>query len=112
SAFQADLRKLPAPAPQGPRQCLGMGIPTPRHTILPASSTHTAVRLKPTSSPANILIAALLPSLEESPAERVAFPPESSNLMYGMYYRLTAARHIAHLRARPDSPLVSPSPRL
>src|SRR4029453_9730412 len=23
-------------------------------------------------------------SLEESPAERVAFPPESSNLMYGM----------------------------
>src|SRR5215467_9528449 len=60
---------------------------TPRHTILPASSTtHTAVRLKPTSSPANILIAALLPSLEESPAERVAFPPESSNLMYGMYY--------------------------
>src|SRR5215471_12663763 len=48
--------------------------------------THTAVRLKPTSSPANILIAALLPSLEESPAEMVAFPPESSNLMYGMYY--------------------------
>jgi hypothetical protein len=59
---------------------------TPRQTILPASSsTHTAVRLKPTSSPANIFIAALLPSLEESPAERVAFPPESSNLMYGMY---------------------------
>jgi hypothetical protein len=23
----------------------------------------------------------------ESPAERLAFPPESSNLMYGMYYR-------------------------
>jgi hypothetical protein len=31
-------------------------------------------------------VAALLPSLEESPGERVAFPPESSNLMYGMYY--------------------------
>src|SRR5262249_24052996 len=58
----------------------------PLRALLPASSTtHTAVRLKPTSSPANILIAALLPSLEESPAERVAFPPESSNLMYGMY---------------------------
>src|SRR5262249_14207056 len=59
----------------------------PLRALLPASSTtHTAVRLKPTSSPANILIAALLPSREESPAERVAFPPESSNLMYGMYY--------------------------
>jgi hypothetical protein len=34
-----------------------------------------------TSSPANILTAPLLPSLEESPAERFAFPPESSNLM-------------------------------
>src|SRR5262249_23905360 len=42
---------------------------TPPHAILPASSTtHTAARLKPTFSP--------------SPAERVAFPPESSNLMY------------------------------
>src|SRR5438132_529739 len=35
----------------------------PRHAILPASSTtQTAVRLKLTSSPANIFIAALLPS--------------------------------------------------
>jgi hypothetical protein len=41
--------------------------------------------LETNASPANILIAALLPSLEESSAERVAFPPESSNLMYGMY---------------------------
>src|SRR5262249_14251704 len=39
---------------------------TPGHT--------TALRLKPTSSPANILIAALLPSLEESPAERGRLP--------------------------------------
>jgi hypothetical protein len=40
-------------------------------------------RLKPTSSPANILIA-LLPSLEESPAEGSP-SPESSNLMCGTY---------------------------
>src|SRR5262249_24393240 len=33
-------------------------------------------------------------SLEELPSERVAFPPESSNLMYGMYYEAC----IAHLR--------------
>src|SRR6516164_10078048 len=72
---------------KAPHNASGCVSTTPRHTILPASSTtHTAVCLKPTSSPANILIAALLPSLEESPAERVAFPPESSNLMYGMYY--------------------------
>src|SRR5262245_37975982 len=71
---------------KAPHNASGCVSTTPRHTILPTSSTtHTAVRLKPTSSPANILIAALLPSLEESPAERVAFPPESSNLMYGMY---------------------------
>lgn len=35
------------------------------------STMQTNVRLKPTSNPANILIAALLPSLEESPAVRV-----------------------------------------
>jgi hypothetical protein len=32
--------------------------------------------------------AALLPSLEESLAERLVFRPESSNLMYGMYKSL------------------------
>lgn len=34
---------------------------------------------------ANILIAALLSSLEESPAERLAFPPKGSNGMYRMH---------------------------
>src|SRR5262249_28119688 len=91
---------------KAPHNASGCVSTTPRHTILPASSTtHTAVRLKPTSSPANILIAALLPSLEESPAERVAFPPESSNLMYGMYQnprRLIATAY--RLILAPDEP--------
>src|SRR6516164_8528314 len=45
-----------------------------------------------------IAIGALLPSLEESPAERVAFPPESSsNLMYGMYKIISSQeRGISH----------------
>jgi hypothetical protein len=46
------------------------------------SITKTAVPLKPTASPANILIAALLPSLKESPVERLGLPPESSSLTY------------------------------
>src|SRR5262245_56119269 len=84
---------------KAPHNAAGCVSTTPRHTILPASSTtHTAVRLKPTSSPANILFAALLPSLEESPAERVAFPPESSNLMYGMYYCHTTTAAEARCR--------------
>jgi hypothetical protein len=41
--------------------------------------------LKSTSSPVYILIAALLPPIEDSPAESLGFPPERSNLMYGMY---------------------------
>ena len=40
--------------------------------------------------------------IEESPAERVAFPPESSNLMYGMYkldgFRCLARRDGAGVR--------------
>jgi hypothetical protein len=47
--------------------------PSP-HAMLPASSR---------SSPAKILTAPLLPSLEESPAERFAFLPESRKLMQG-----------------------------
>jgi hypothetical protein len=31
----------------------------------------------------------------ESPAERLAFPPESSTLMYGMYY---PSSHLAMIR--------------
>jgi hypothetical protein len=53
---------------------------------LPASSiTHAAVRLPPTSNPANMPIAALHSSFAKSPAKASHLPPESSNLMYGMY---------------------------
>src|SRR5262249_60390345 len=58
---------------------------SPTHTHTHTHTHNPAVRLKPTSSPANILIAALLPFARGITAERVAFPPESSNLMYGMY---------------------------
>src|SRR6478736_2829692 len=57
----------------------------PRQTALPDPSiTQTAVRLPPTSNPANIVIAALH-SLHTNRQRRVSPTPESSNLMYGMY---------------------------
>src|SRR5208283_5420348 len=64
----------------------------PRQTILPAASiTQTAVRLPPTSSPANIVIAALH-SFPTNHQRRVNPAPESSNLMYGMYYPAPSGR--------------------
>src|SRR4051794_14854340 len=58
---------------------------TPRQTALPDPLiTQTAVRLPPTSNPANIVIAALH-SLLTNRQRRVYPTPESSNLTYGMY---------------------------
>src|SRR5262249_16412486 len=58
---------------------------TPPHTILPASSTTHRRPLEPNVQSCKHPHRCSPSSLEESPAERVAFPPESSNLMYGMY---------------------------
>jgi hypothetical protein len=69
-ASQGDIGPLSSPtfSSAGRHLCNAAAIAsgwvstTPRQALLPApSTTHTAVRLKPTSKPANIVIAALLP---------------------------------------------------
>jgi hypothetical protein len=76
----------------------------PRQTILPASSlTHIAVRLPATSSPANILIAALHSLFANQKPKASPLSPESSNLMYGMYktlFRKAAGRSVEALWSR------------
>ena len=98
-ASQGDIDQLSKPtfasAPRHRAEVSAVGCVsiTPRQIIPPRSSiTLTAVRLKPTSSPANIFIAALLPLLEESHAERLAFPPENNSLVHGMYKTNTRIR--------------------
>src|SRR5215472_884300 len=53
------------------------------HRAVPPSPQHLCQRIGSALSDfTRRLLTALFPSLEESPAEKVAFPPESSNLMY------------------------------
>jgi len=90
AAFAPGLDEPALETLQGGVDYPGARVSHPRQTILPASSTtHIAVPLPPTSSPANMVIAALLSPFANHQRKLRHFRQRAATFMYGMYKAAT-----------------------